>query len=738
MTAALGACLSVLTFLSGPFLLFGPTVAQAQFTVDETPMILARVSGGGGSGGGGTGGNGDGTGGSGDGTGGNGDGTGGNGDGTGGNGDGTGGNGDGTGGNGDGTGGNGDGTGGNGDGTGGNGDGTGGNGDGTGGNGDGTGGNGDGTGGNGDGTGGNGDGTGGNGDGTGGNGDGTGGNGDGTGGNGDGTGGNGDGTGGNGDGTGGNGDGTGGNGDGTGGNGDGTGGNGDGTGGNGDGTGGNGDGTGGNGDGTGGNGDGTGGNGDGTGGNGDGTGGNGDGTGGNGDGTGGNGDGPDGNGDGTGGNGDGTGGNGDGTGGNGDGTGGNGDGTGGNGDGNTGQGIFSAGGGADGNGDSTGLPGRRAGTTPSQPQGGTTFRSTRETGGPVVTVRGSGNPEVVVIGPARQSQAAVDALAEVGARFLRTKQLGSMGLQVLIFEYPRGRQITAINEALRAAAPDMDAAYHNIYEFAQFAPRTYAPDLVAQGAPNGCRVPRNVRIGMIDGPVNAAHPALAGAKIRTHSLLSAQERSVGAAHGTGVAALMVGEDPRGYFSGFAQGAELFSVAIFTSRLGGERTNVERIAGALDYLLARDVRLINMSFTGPNNNVLRIVLEAASSAGAVMVAAVGTDGIPGGSLPAASEYVIGVTAVDSRLRRFGAANSGPQVEFAAPGVDLYVAKAQGGRYATGTSFAAPIVTAIVAGMTARGARGLAQIRARLKANAQDLGAAGRDDTFGHGLVRASNC
>ncbi|WP_299877127.1 S8 family serine peptidase [uncultured Sulfitobacter sp.] len=369
---------------------------------------------------------------------------------------------------------------------------------------------------------------------------------------------------------------------------------------------------------------------------------------------------------------------------------------------------------------------------------GTRSRTRSETGGPVVTVRGSGNPEVVVIGPARQAQAAVDALAQVGARFLRTQRLGSMGLQVLVFEYPRGRQIAAINAALNAAAPDMDAAYHNIYEFAQFAPRTYAPALVAPGATNGCRLPRSVRIGMIDGPVNTNHPALAGAKVRTHSLLDARERSVGTAHGTGVAALMVGEDPRGYFSGFAQGAELFSVAIFTSRLGAERTSVERIAGALDYLLARDVRLINMSFTGPNNNVLRIVLEAASSAGAVMVAAVGTDNLPGGSLPAASEFVIGVTAIDSRLRRFSAANRGPQVEFAAPGVDLYVAKGRRGGYATGTSFAAPIVTALIADMVARGTRGLTQVRARLRANAQDLGDRGRDNSFGHGLVRASNC
>ena len=208
--------------------------------------------------------------------------------------------------------------------------------------------------------------------------------------------------------------------------------------------------------------------------------------------------------------------------------------------------------------------------------------------------------------------------------------------------------------------------------------------------------------------------------------------------GTAIAALMVGQDSSGVFSGFAQGAQLFSVAIFSSRWGAERADVERIAAALDYLLKQNVKLINMSFAGPQNSVLKIILDATAARGAVMFGAVGTDGIPGGAYPAASENVIAVTAVDARMRKFSDADTGSHVEIAAPGVDIFVASARYGNYVTGTSFAAPIATSVAAGLLARGVSSLSGIRSRLRATAADLGSPGRDAKFGWGLARAEAC
>ncbi len=358
--------------------------------------------------------------------------------------------------------------------------------------------------------------------------------------------------------------------------------------------------------------------------------------------------------------------------------------------------------------------------------------------GTVVTAPGSGNPEVVVVGPEAQVDEAIAALEGVGGRYLRARVLGSLGLRLLVFEYPRGRALAIAQDALRDGAPGMTVSFHAIYRYSQARPRTYAAQLVAGGSSTGCRLPRSVRIGMIDGPVDGRHPALTDASLTTVSLLRESERAAQDDHGTAIAALMIGEDASGILSGFARGAQVFSVAIFSSRWGRERADVERIAAALDYLLARNVRLINMSFSGPDNAVLRIVLDAAAAGGAIMIAAVGNDGSADGALPAASGSVIAVTAVDSRMRRYREANTGPHVEFAAPGVDVFAAKSRRGGYVSGTSFAAPIVTSVAAGLVARGTRALSGIRRQMRNTSYDLGPPGRDPEFGWGLARVANC
>jgi len=72
------------------------------------------------------------------------------------------------------------------------------------------------------------------------------------------------------------------------------------------------------------------------------------------------------------------------------------------------------------------------------------------------------------------------------------------------------------------------------------------------------------------------------------------------------------------------------------------------------------------------------------------------------------------------------------------VDVFVAKGRSGTgYVSGTSFSAPIVTALAA-RSGQGLGSANRLRARLKAQAQDLGKAGFDGTFGWGLVRGSGC
>ena len=92
-----------------------------------------------------------------------------------------------------------------------------------------------------------------------------------------------------------------------------------------------------------------------------------------------------------------------------------------------------------------------------------------------------------------------------------------------------------------------------------------------------------------------------------------------------------------------------------------------------------------------------------------------------------------TPFDGRMRAYRYASQGPQISVAAWGVELSAAVPGGRRAVSGTSFA----TAVVAGALLRtpectSARNPAAMKARMMAQAKDLGAKGADPVFGAGL------
>ena len=352
---------------------------------------------------------------------------------------------------------------------------------------------------------------------------------------------------------------------------------------------------------------------------------------------------------------------------------------------------------------------------------------------PRVASAASGLPEYIVSGPISEFDAARDGLSEAGAQLLRYRDLPLLGLRIAIYDFRLRLGVRRANLILDDVAPNTRVGRHHVYELSQARPRVYAADMIGDAAPGACPVGRR-SIGLIDGPVDPDHPALAGAQIVTQSFLGDSERPPAGAHGTAVAALMVGQDPSGALGGFAPGAALYAVSAFTDSRGDVGADIERIATALEWLLQQDVRLINMSFAGPENIVLTAVLDSAAAQGAIMIAAAGNDGRERAAYPAAHPSVIAVTAVDAAFRRYRDANYGDHIEFSAPGVDLYVASPRGGNYASGTSYAAPIVTALAARLGAGGGASTDEIRDRLRQSAVDLGPDGFDSEFGWGLVR----
>ena len=149
-----------------------------------------------------------------------------------------------------------------------------------------------------------------------------------------------------------------------------------------------------------------------------------------------------------------------------------------------------------------------------------------------------------------------------------------------------------------------------------------------------------------------------------------------------------------------------------------------------------VKLVNMSFTGPRDDLVRRKIESLSAKGVVFAAAAGNDGPTAEpAYPAAYPQVIAVTAVTKDLRNYPYANRGEHIDVAAPGVDIWTAwpEAREG-YRSGTSFASPFVTGVLAIYPPDVLRG-SKNNLLEHVNITDLGPPGRDPIYGRGLLQA---
>ncbi|WP_135503856.1 S8 family serine peptidase [Roseovarius aestuariivivens] len=350
----------------------------------------------------------------------------------------------------------------------------------------------------------------------------------------------------------------------------------------------------------------------------------------------------------------------------------------------------------------------------------------------------SGAPEYAVLVARVQAAAAQAALQAAGVTLLRGRALPELGQQLLFVALPRTLDVQAAQTLLRQAAPSALIDQHRIYRRSA-GPRVYHAAMLGDAPGQSCRLSGAVRVGVIDGAINPGHPALRGVAVTRQSFLGRSEAADAPGHGTAVAALIAGASSAGPLAGLAPGVQLYAAEAFGKARRGPGGRLEAISASLDWLVANRVRLVNMSFAGQSNVVFDRVLALTQARGVVMVAAAGNGGSGAAVFPAAASGTIAVTAVDAAGAIYGRANFGPHIEFAAPGVDLYVASgASGGSYRSGTSFAAPVVTAILARQAARGGLSLQGARGFLRARARDLGPAGRDTRFGYGLVQSGGC
>jgi hypothetical protein len=334
------------------------------------------------------------------------------------------------------------------------------------------------------------------------------------------------------------------------------------------------------------------------------------------------------------------------------------------------------------------------------------------------------------------------AITRLGFVVLDEHRLASLGLTITRLRVPRAMTAPAARRLLMQRHPDIQIALNALYRpegQVVLPPRDYAAKLIGWG-PVSVDCGRGLRIGALDTGVATAMPGLRGADIVERSFLPAGAKTASPEHGSAVAWLLVGRSSRGG-TGLLPGAQLLVANVFmTQPDGATAADVVALVTGMDWLLLRNVTVINMSFAGKGNAVVDLALQRALARGAIVVAAAGNDGPAAPpAFPAAEPGVIAVTAVDSHARPYEDANRGDYIDFAAPGVRVWTpGPGATGSYRTGTSFAAPFVTAAVAARLAGGAKpDPARIAAVLAETALDLGEPGRDPVFGSGLIQSAS-
>jgi subtilisin family serine protease len=207
----------------------------------------------------------------------------------------------------------------------------------------------------------------------------------------------------------------------------------------------------------------------------------------------------------------------------------------------------------------------------------------------------------------------------------------------------------------------------------------------------------NVLVAVVDSKIDTKHPDLAG-------VFAGEFDAVGTPapahmHGTGMAGAIAAHSK---LLGVAPKVKLLAVRAFAGEHESAQGTTFNILKGVDWAAGKGARIINMSFAGPADNMLRNMLDNAELRGIVLIAAVGNAGPRSPPLyPAADRHVIGVTATDVNDKLLKQANRGPQVVVAAPGVDVLVPAPDASyQMTTGTSVAAANTTGVAALLLAR--------------------------------------
>jgi hypothetical protein len=245
-----------------------------------------------------------------------------------------------------------------------------------------------------------------------------------------------------------------------------------------------------------------------------------------------------------------------------------------------------------------------------------------------------------------------------------------------------------------------------------------------------------LKIGIIDTHVDVRHKTFAGQRILQQTFMPDGRQLAESGHGTAVLAILAGR-PDSITPGLVSEADFFVASIFfVGDDGSIQTDTVSLLKALHWMDRSGVQLVNMSFSGPKDPLVEARFDRLRNSGMAFTAAAGNEGLAADpSYPAAYSQIIAVTAVDKKMQIYPSANRGDYIDLAAPGVHIWTAMPDSkAGYVSGTSFAAPYMTAMLA-IQRPEALQMSKDRLLDQVKTVSLEPGERSRTYGRGLLQA---
>lgn len=323
-----------------------------------------------------------------------------------------------------------------------------------------------------------------------------------------------------------------------------------------------------------------------------------------------------------------------------------------------------------------------------------------------------------------------------GAVIINESRYSGLGMTLLRFNVPQALDSKKALINILSAKASLSLARNHIYQTQSQArqltdKKVVGEKLKTKSPFNACQL--KVKVGLVDSAIDTNHDAFKQASISAKSFLPA-ELAASVQHGTVIASLLVGKTEQ-LVPLLPQG-QIYSAEVFYQQSDYvQGATLSAMIAGINWLIEQDVKVINMSLAGPDNKILQAVLTSAMAKGALIIAAAGNEGPAAPPMfPAAYKYVIAVSAIDQFQQPYRWSNRGDYVDYSALGVNVLTAQSgqRVGRE-SGTSIAAPYVTAALACLIAKIGVNRNQLLEKLNESTIDLGPRGKDPIYGVGAI-----